>query len=152
MRKCTIFLYPWRCSCEYKPGDKANSVGHIWRERGRNCDYYNKNKFVLICEKLFYNGQLIQLQPWVKIYSNSFIIMLWSCLFIYVYFIRFQTKCAQYWPKSVTKPLAVNNYIVTMKEERKHTVYVYRLLTVLNKTDTVISLSHEYDNAMTNVH
>ncbi|XP_071132256.1 uncharacterized protein [Mytilus edulis] len=45
-------------------------------------------------------------------------------------------KCAQYWPKSVTKPLAVNNYIVTMKEERKHTVYVYRLLTVLNKNDT----------------
>ncbi|VDI12460.1 Hypothetical predicted protein, partial [Mytilus galloprovincialis] len=47
-----------------------------------------------------------------------------------------KTKCAQYWPKSVTKPLAVNNYIVTLKEERKHTVYVYRLLTVLNKNDT----------------
>ncbi|XP_052105008.1 receptor-type tyrosine-protein phosphatase epsilon-like [Mytilus californianus] len=45
-------------------------------------------------------------------------------------------KCAKYWPKSVTKPLAVNNYIVTMKEEREHTVYVYRLLTVLNKNDT----------------
>ncbi|VDI43613.1 Hypothetical predicted protein, partial [Mytilus galloprovincialis] len=47
-----------------------------------------------------------------------------------------KTKCAQYWPKSVTKPLAVNNYIVALKEERKHTVYVYRLLTVLNKNDT----------------
>ncbi|XP_071132277.1 uncharacterized protein [Mytilus edulis] len=46
-------------------------------------------------------------------------------------------KCAQYWPNSVTKPLAVKNYIVTMKEERKHTVYVYRLLTVLNKNDTI---------------
>ncbi|XP_076075661.1 receptor-type tyrosine-protein phosphatase T-like [Mytilus galloprovincialis] len=42
-------------------------------------------------------------------------------------------KCERYWPETVNEPLVVNDYIVTMKEEREHTVYVYRLLTVLNK-------------------
>ncbi|XP_071122933.1 receptor-type tyrosine-protein phosphatase epsilon-like [Mytilus edulis] len=43
-------------------------------------------------------------------------------------------KCDRYWPETVNEPMVVNNYIVTMKEEREHTVYVYRLLTVSNKT------------------
>ncbi|XP_063402765.1 receptor-type tyrosine-protein phosphatase T-like [Mytilus trossulus] len=42
-------------------------------------------------------------------------------------------KCEMYWPETVHTPMVVNNYIVTMKEEREHTVYVYRLLTVSNK-------------------
>ncbi|VDI07668.1 Hypothetical predicted protein [Mytilus galloprovincialis] len=42
-------------------------------------------------------------------------------------------KCEMYWPEIVNTPMVVSNYIVTMKEEREHTVYVYRLLTVSNK-------------------
>ncbi|CAC5388869.1 unnamed protein product [Mytilus coruscus] len=42
-------------------------------------------------------------------------------------------KCERYWPETVNEPMVVNNYIITMKEDRKHTVYVYRLLTVSNK-------------------
>ncbi|CAC5388871.1 Tyrosine-protein phosphatase 2,Tyrosine-protein phosphatase corkscrew,Tyrosine-protein phosphatase non-receptor type 6 [Mytilus coruscus] len=42
-------------------------------------------------------------------------------------------KCERYWPETVNEPMVVDNYIVTMKEYRKHTVYVYRLLTVSNK-------------------
>ncbi|CAG2232084.1 PTPRT [Mytilus edulis] len=44
-----------------------------------------------------------------------------------------KAKCERYWPKTVTEPLVVNNFIVTMKEEIEQTVYVYRSLTVLNK-------------------
>ncbi|CAC5412432.1 PTPRT [Mytilus coruscus] len=46
-----------------------------------------------------------------------------------------KAKCERYWPKTVTESLVVNNFIVTMKQEREHTVYVYRLLTVLNKNE-----------------
>ncbi|CAC5362804.1 PTPRT [Mytilus coruscus] len=42
-------------------------------------------------------------------------------------------KCERYWPNTVNEPMVVNSYIVTMKEYRKHTVYVYRLLTISNK-------------------
>ncbi|VDH95845.1 Hypothetical predicted protein, partial [Mytilus galloprovincialis] len=44
-----------------------------------------------------------------------------------------KAKCERYWPKTAREPLVVNNFIVTMKEEIEHTVYVYRSLTVLNK-------------------
>ncbi|CAG2199742.1 PTPRT [Mytilus edulis] len=42
-------------------------------------------------------------------------------------------KCERYWPETVNAPMEVNNYVVTMKEEKEHTVYVYRLITVSNK-------------------
>ncbi|CAC5355164.1 PTPRT [Mytilus coruscus] len=45
-------------------------------------------------------------------------------------------KCEQYWPESVSEPLVVNNFKVTMTEERKYTFYVYRLLTVSLKNAT----------------
>ncbi|CAG2232086.1 PTPRA [Mytilus edulis] len=45
-------------------------------------------------------------------------------------------KCEQYWPESVSEPLLVNNFKITMTEERKYTFYVYRLLTVSLKNST----------------
>ncbi|XP_052087518.1 receptor-type tyrosine-protein phosphatase T-like [Mytilus californianus] len=45
-------------------------------------------------------------------------------------------KCESYWPESVSEPLVVNNFKVTMTEERKYTFYVYRLLTLSLKNVT----------------
>ncbi|VDI16539.1 Hypothetical predicted protein [Mytilus galloprovincialis] len=45
-------------------------------------------------------------------------------------------KCEQYWPETVSEQLVVNNFKVTMIEERKYTFYVYRLLTVSLKNST----------------
>ncbi|XP_063396036.1 receptor-type tyrosine-protein phosphatase mu-like isoform X1 [Mytilus trossulus] len=36
-------------------------------------------------------------------------------------------KCEQYWPQSVNKVMAVDNYRLVMKKVIQHTVYVYRL-------------------------
>ncbi|CAC5415244.1 unnamed protein product [Mytilus coruscus] len=45
-----------------------------------------------------------------------------------------RNKCAQYWPQTVNKSMAIENYRLTMKKETYHTVYVYRLITVYEKT------------------
>ncbi|CAC5381245.1 Receptor-type tyrosine-protein phosphatase beta,Tyrosine-protein phosphatase non-receptor type 1,Receptor-type tyrosine-protein phosphatase R [Mytilus coruscus] len=45
-----------------------------------------------------------------------------------------RNKCAQYWPQTVNKSMVIENYRLTMKEETYHTVYVYRLITVYEKT------------------
>ncbi|CAG2250517.1 unnamed protein product [Mytilus edulis] len=44
-------------------------------------------------------------------------------------------KCEQYWPQNVNRPMLVDNYKLTMKEEIQHTVYVYRLIILYNKTN-----------------
>ncbi|XP_052059438.1 receptor-type tyrosine-protein phosphatase alpha-like isoform X4 [Mytilus californianus] len=44
-------------------------------------------------------------------------------------------KCEQYWPQNVNRTLIVDNYKLTMKEEIQHTVYVYRLIILHNKTN-----------------
>ncbi|VDI44159.1 receptor-type tyrosine-protein phosphatase T [Mytilus galloprovincialis] len=46
-------------------------------------------------------------------------------------------KCEHYWPVTVSEPLVVNNFKITMTEERRYTFYVYRLLTVslINSTN-----------------
>ncbi|CAG2257239.1 PTPRT [Mytilus edulis] len=55
-----------------------------------------------------------------------------------------KAKCERYWPKTVTEPLVVNNFIVTMTEETEHTVYVYRSLTVLNKNTAQERTIHQF--------
>ncbi|CAC5418190.1 PTPRT [Mytilus coruscus] len=45
-------------------------------------------------------------------------------------------KCVQYWPETLSEPLVVNNFKVTMTKEKEHTFYVYRLLTVSLKNAT----------------
>ncbi|XP_076072950.1 receptor-type tyrosine-protein phosphatase T-like [Mytilus galloprovincialis] len=55
-----------------------------------------------------------------------------------------KAKCERYWPKTVTEPLVVNNFIVTMKKEIEHTVYVYRSLTVLNKNTAQERTIHHF--------
>lgn len=49
-----------------------------------------------------------------------------------------QDKCIQYWPDAVNDPMVIANYRLTLTKEKKHTSYVYRLITISNKTDTVI--------------
>ncbi|XP_052059524.1 receptor-type tyrosine-protein phosphatase epsilon-like [Mytilus californianus] len=44
-------------------------------------------------------------------------------------------KCEQYWPPSVDKTTMVDNFRLTMTKEKYHTVYVYRLIIVHNKTN-----------------
>ncbi|XP_052063941.1 receptor-type tyrosine-protein phosphatase S-like [Mytilus californianus] len=44
-------------------------------------------------------------------------------------------KCEQYWPKTVNKATMVDNYRLTMTEEIYHTIYVYRLIILHNKTN-----------------
>ncbi|XP_071180902.1 receptor-type tyrosine-protein phosphatase mu-like [Mytilus edulis] len=44
-------------------------------------------------------------------------------------------KCEQYWPKTVNKVTVVDNYRLTMTEEKYNSVYVYRLISVHNKTN-----------------
>ncbi|CAC5380716.1 Tyrosine-protein phosphatase non-receptor type 5,Receptor-type tyrosine-protein phosphatase R,Receptor-type tyrosine-protein phosphatase eta,Tyrosine-protein phosphatase non-receptor type 7,Receptor-type tyrosine-protein phosphatase beta [Mytilus coruscus] len=44
-------------------------------------------------------------------------------------------KCEPYWPKTVNKATMVDNYRLTMTEEIYHTIYVYRLIILHNKTN-----------------
>ncbi|XP_071153899.1 receptor-type tyrosine-protein phosphatase epsilon-like [Mytilus edulis] len=44
-------------------------------------------------------------------------------------------KCEQYWPTIVNKAIVIDNYRLIMTEEKYHTVYVYRLIIVKNKTN-----------------
>ncbi|XP_076115852.1 receptor-type tyrosine-protein phosphatase alpha-like [Mytilus galloprovincialis] len=55
-------------------------------------------------------------------------------------------KCEQYWPETVSEPLVVNNFKVTMTEERRYTFYVYRLLTVslINSTNVQERKIHHF--------
>ncbi|CAG2207372.1 unnamed protein product [Mytilus edulis] len=50
-------------------------------------------------------------------------------------YIASQEKCEQYWPKTVNKATMVDNYRLTMTEETYHTIYVYRLIILHNKTN-----------------
>ncbi|XP_071123327.1 receptor-type tyrosine-protein phosphatase epsilon-like [Mytilus edulis] len=43
-------------------------------------------------------------------------------------------KCEQYWPHAVNKSMVIENYRLTLKNETHHTVYVYRLIAVYDKT------------------
>ncbi|CAC5418187.1 PTPRT [Mytilus coruscus] len=45
-------------------------------------------------------------------------------------------KCEPYWPETLSEPLVVNNFKVTMTKEKEHTFHVYRLLTVSLKNAT----------------
>ncbi|CAC5376555.1 Tyrosine-protein phosphatase non-receptor type 5,Tyrosine-protein phosphatase non-receptor type 20,Receptor-type tyrosine-protein phosphatase R,Receptor-type tyrosine-protein phosphatase eta,Tyrosine-protein phosphatase non-receptor type 7,Receptor-type tyrosine-protein phosphatase O,Receptor-type tyrosine-protein phosphatase beta [Mytilus coruscus] len=45
-------------------------------------------------------------------------------------------KCAQYWPDAVNEPMVVDNYRLTVTKEKEHTLYVHRLITISNNTDT----------------
>ncbi|VDI03857.1 Hypothetical predicted protein, partial [Mytilus galloprovincialis] len=53
-------------------------------------------------------------------------------------------KCEQYWPKTVHKATMVDNFRLTMTEEQYHTVYVYRLIIVHNKTKKQERQVHHY--------
>ncbi|XP_071132314.1 receptor-type tyrosine-protein phosphatase epsilon-like [Mytilus edulis] len=48
---------------------------------------------------------------------------------------RRRKKCEQYWPESVDKATMVDNFRLTMTKETYHTVFVYRLIVVYNKTN-----------------
>lgn len=50
----------------------------------------------------------------------------------------FQKKCEQYWPKTINKAILIDNFRLTMTAEICHTVYVYRLIILHNKTVTLI--------------
>ncbi|XP_063446352.1 uncharacterized protein LOC134725939 [Mytilus trossulus] len=43
-------------------------------------------------------------------------------------------KCEQYWPKTINKAIMIDNFRLTMTAEICHTVYVYRLIILHNKT------------------
>ncbi|XP_071129167.1 receptor-type tyrosine-protein phosphatase kappa-like isoform X2 [Mytilus edulis] len=53
-------------------------------------------------------------------------------------------KCEQYWPQNINRPLLVDNYKLTMKEEIQHTVYVYRLIILHNKTNKEERMVHHF--------
>ncbi|CAC5421816.1 Tyrosine-protein phosphatase non-receptor type 5,Receptor-type tyrosine-protein phosphatase R,Receptor-type tyrosine-protein phosphatase S,Receptor-type tyrosine-protein phosphatase eta,Tyrosine-protein phosphatase non-receptor type 7,Receptor-type tyrosine-protein phosphatase N2,Tyrosine-protein phosphatase non-receptor type 12,Receptor-type tyrosine-protein phosphatase delta [Mytilus coruscus] len=42
-------------------------------------------------------------------------------------------KCEQYWPQEINRPMVVDQYKLTMREETIYTIYVYRLLVLQNK-------------------
>ncbi|CAG2207207.1 PTPRT [Mytilus edulis] len=45
-------------------------------------------------------------------------------------------KCIQYWPDAINDPMIIDTYRLTMTEEKEHTIYVYRRITISNHKDT----------------
>ncbi|CAC5380708.1 PTPRK [Mytilus coruscus] len=48
---------------------------------------------------------------------------------------EYERKCEQYWPQEINRPMVVDQYKLTMKEETIYTIYVYRLLVLQNKKE-----------------
>ncbi|VDI49086.1 Hypothetical predicted protein, partial [Mytilus galloprovincialis] len=52
-------------------------------------------------------------------------------------------KCAQYWPDSVNEPLLVDTYSLVMTEEKQHTHYMCRKISVSNSGSMVVKTVHQ---------
>lgn len=75
----------------------------------------------------------------VGLVRNSFCQDFIQCSALSKFVIFFQEKCIQYWPDAVNDPMIVDTYRLTMTEEKEHTIYVYRRITISNHKDTVMS-------------